>query len=77
MFIAPYYRVKMPKIVDTYGIELWVYLTTDSETPPVCLYCTESGDDYYLEHIEFTNLLINADRYDDTLHVNLAIINKG
>ncbi len=76
MFIEPYYRIQMPMVVDQDGIELWVYYVTDGFRP-VRLYCTDSGDEWYISNAEFNMLLENADIYDKTFHVNLSLINAA
>jgi hypothetical protein len=74
MFIAPHYRIQMPKVVEENGVELWVYMVTDIEKPPIRLFCTESDDEWYLSRAEFDILLDNADMYDSTFHVDLSLI---
>lgn len=77
MFIAPHYRIQMPKVVDQDGIELWVYMVTDGFHPAIRLYCTDSGDEWYISNAEFNMLLTNADIYDKAFHVNLSLINAA
>ena len=76
MFIAPYYRIQMPMVVDQDGVELWVYYVTEG-SPSIRLYCTDSGDEWYISNAEFDMLLANADIYDKAFHVNLSLINAA